>query len=243
MRALEEHFNDFNSRLDELSRHVRTAVQTVAHWSDQASGLADEAGNVVLIDGVGGGGAEGAVDGRRGDGGFEDSVTVAAVAAPGGVGVSAMPTGVESLKSGAGMSYEANYDNGAAGFAAGVVTGAIVGAGVALLLAPRSGAELREEVGESWKTLRDAVGRRYREIADRAGVELDNIQEKSTWPRAPSNRVRARSWKRQPTRAAQADHGVRAETKRRRLKFEGGWRSHVGTRSSCCSSCCGCWAW
>ena len=47
LRALEEHFNDFNSRLDELSRHVRTAVQTVAHWSDQASGLADEAGNVV----------------------------------------------------------------------------------------------------------------------------------------------------------------------------------------------------
>lgn len=68
-------------------------------------------------------------------------------------------------------------DNGA-GFAAGVLTGAIVGAGVALLLAPRSGAELREEVGESWNTLRDAVGRRYRELAQRAGVELDNIQEK-----------------------------------------------------------------
>jgi gas vesicle protein len=74
------------------------------------------------------------------------------------------------------MAYN-DSDNGV-GFAAGVITGAIVGAGVALLLAPRSGAELRDEVGESWRTLRDAVGRRYRDLADRAGVDLDNIQEK-----------------------------------------------------------------
>lgn len=65
-----------------------------------------------------------------------------------------------------------------AGFAAGVITGAIVGAGLALLLAPKSGAALREELGESWFSLRDAVGRRYRELAERAGVELDNLQEK-----------------------------------------------------------------
>ena len=32
-----------------------------------------------------------------------------------------------------------------AGFAAGVITGAIVGAGLALLLAPKSGAALRDE--------------------------------------------------------------------------------------------------
>lgn len=74
-----------------------------------------------------------------------------------------------------GMSYS-ERDN-AAGFAAGLVTGAIVGAGVALILAPRSGAELREDVGESWITLRNAVGRRYRALADKAGVELENIQE------------------------------------------------------------------
>lgn len=74
------------------------------------------------------------------------------------------------------MSYS-ERDNGA-GFAAGLVTGAIVGAGVALILAPRSGAEFREGVSDSWITLRDAVGRRYRAIADRAGVELENIQEK-----------------------------------------------------------------
>jgi gas vesicle protein len=65
-----------------------------------------------------------------------------------------------------------------AGFAAGVITGAIVGAGLALLLAPKSGAALRDELGESWITLREAVGRRYRELAERAGVELDNLQER-----------------------------------------------------------------
>jgi gas vesicle protein len=65
-----------------------------------------------------------------------------------------------------------------AGFAAGVITGALVGAGVALLFAPRSGADLRDEMGESWNSLRDAVGRRYRDLAERAGVELKNLHER-----------------------------------------------------------------
>jgi gas vesicle protein len=64
------------------------------------------------------------------------------------------------------------------GFAAGLITGAIVGAGLALLLAPKSGAALRDELGESWISLREAVGRRYRELAEHAGVELDNLQER-----------------------------------------------------------------
>jgi gas vesicle protein len=70
------------------------------------------------------------------------------------------------------------HEESSAGFAAGVITGAIVGAGLALLLAPKSGAALRDELGESWITLREAVGRRYRELAERAGVELDNLQER-----------------------------------------------------------------
>jgi len=65
-----------------------------------------------------------------------------------------------------------------AGFAAGVITGALVGAGIALLLAPKSGAALRGDLEESWVSLREAVARRYRELAERAGVELDNLQER-----------------------------------------------------------------
>ena len=73
--------------------------------------------------------------------------------------------------------YQGQQDDNA-GFAVGLITGAIVGAGLALLLAPKSGAALRDDLGESWTTLRDAVGRRYRDLAERAGVELDNLQER-----------------------------------------------------------------
>lgn len=64
----------------------------------------------------------------------------------------------------------------AAGFAVGVLAGVAVGAGVALLFAPKSGAQLREGIGESLGTLRNAVADRLRELADRAGVELENLQ-------------------------------------------------------------------
>lgn len=65
-----------------------------------------------------------------------------------------------------------------AGFAAGALTGALVGAGLALLLAPKAGTELREELSESMTSLRDAVARRYRELAERAGVEIENLEER-----------------------------------------------------------------
>jgi gas vesicle protein len=84
------------------------------------------------------------------------------------------------------------HDDHNAGFAAGVITGAIVGAGLALLLAPKSGAALRDELGESWISLRDAIGRRYREIAERAGIELDNLQERVD---QTANAVEARATK------------------------------------------------
>lgn len=61
-------------------------------------------------------------------------------------------------------------------FAAGVVTGAVMGAALGLLLAPRSGVALRKGIGRSVVSLRDAVAGRYRELADRAGVELENMQ-------------------------------------------------------------------
>jgi len=71
--------------------------------------------------------------------------------------------------------YERHDDDHHAGFAAGLITGAIVGAGLALLLAPKSGAALRDELTGSWASLREAVGRRYKELAERTGVELDHL--------------------------------------------------------------------
>ncbi len=69
-------------------------------------------------------------------------------------------------------------EQSASGFAMGVVTGAFVGAGLALLFAPKTGVALREELGESMTTVRDAVAQRYRDLAANAGVDLDNLQER-----------------------------------------------------------------
>ena len=64
------------------------------------------------------------------------------------------------------------------GFAAGIITGALVGAGLALLFAPKAGTELRGDLNDSVASLRDAVARRYRALADMAGVEFENFEER-----------------------------------------------------------------
>jgi gas vesicle protein len=64
-------------------------------------------------------------------------------------------------------------------FLLGAVAGALVGASVALLMAPKPGAEMRSDLNASFNTLRDAAARRYREMADRAGVQIANIEEKA----------------------------------------------------------------
>ncbi|MDO8681723.1 MAG: YtxH domain-containing protein [Acidobacteriota bacterium] len=64
-------------------------------------------------------------------------------------------------------------------FLLGAVAGALVGASVALLMAPKPGAEIRSDLNASFNSLRDAAARRYREMADRAGVQLENIEEKA----------------------------------------------------------------
>ena len=64
-------------------------------------------------------------------------------------------------------------------FLLGAVAGALVGASVALLMAPKAGAEMRSDLNASFTSLRDAAARRYREMADRAGVQIANIEEKA----------------------------------------------------------------
>ncbi len=64
-------------------------------------------------------------------------------------------------------------------FLLGAVAGALVGASVALLMAPKPGAEIRSDLNASFNSLRDAAARRYREMADRAGVQISNLEEKA----------------------------------------------------------------
>jgi gas vesicle protein len=72
-----------------------------------------------------------------------------------------------------------NDSSGGGMFLLGAVAGALVGAGVALLMAPKPGVEMRQDLNDEWSSLRDAAARRYREMAERAGVRLENIEEKA----------------------------------------------------------------
>jgi|SwirhirootsSR2_FD_contig_31_8266632_length_455_multi_4_in_0_out_0_2 gas vesicle protein len=70
-----------------------------------------------------------------------------------------------------------NEANSAGTFAIGVAAGLAIGAGLALLFAPKAGKELRQDLGESMDSVRRAVARRYRDLADRAGAEVENLEE------------------------------------------------------------------
>lgn len=60
-------------------------------------------------------------------------------------------------------------DQSGAGFLFGVMAGAVVGASVALLLAPKSGQEMRQRLGQQ-----------YRGLADRVGETTHNLREKAS---------------------------------------------------------------
>lgn len=63
-------------------------------------------------------------------------------------------------------------------FLLGAVAGALVGAGVALLMAPKSGAETRQDLNNGYNSVRDAAARRYRDIADRANTKLSQLEQR-----------------------------------------------------------------
>ena len=69
---------------------------------------------------------------------------------------------------------------GGGSFLLGALAGALVGAGVALLMAPKTGAQVRRELNSGINSVRDAASRRYREIADRAGVRGGTERSTST---------------------------------------------------------------
>jgi len=49
-------------------------------------------------------------------------------------------------------------DQSGASFVLGMMTGAFIGAGVALLFAPKTGTEMRQQLGEQYRGLADRVG-------------------------------------------------------------------------------------
>jgi len=67
---------------------------------------------------------------------------------------------------------------GSGTFLLGALAGALVGAGVALLMAPKSGAEVRQDLTNGYGSVRDAASRRYRDLADRANAKLEQLEER-----------------------------------------------------------------
>ena len=63
-------------------------------------------------------------------------------------------------------------------FLLGALAGALVGAGVALLMAPKPGAEVRKDLSDGYSSVRDAAARRYRDIADRASQRFEEASAK-----------------------------------------------------------------
>lgn len=57
-------------------------------------------------------------------------------------------------------------------FLLGAIAGALVGAGVALLMAPKTGAQVRQDLNTGFNSVRGAASRRYRDLADRASAKL-----------------------------------------------------------------------
>jgi gas vesicle protein len=58
-------------------------------------------------------------------------------------------------------------------FMLGAIAGALVGAGIALLMAPKTGAETRNNLSEGYSSVRDAASRRYRDLANKATAKFD----------------------------------------------------------------------
>lgn len=65
-------------------------------------------------------------------------------------------------------------------FMLGAIAGALVGAGVALLMAPKTGAQVRRELNSGLSTVKDAAAKRYRDMADKANQKFGQDERAST---------------------------------------------------------------
>jgi len=70
------------------------------------------------------------------------------------------------------------HSAGSGMFLLGALAGALVGAGVALLMAPKSGVEIRQDLNSGYNTAKDAAARRYRDLAERASAKIEQASDR-----------------------------------------------------------------
>ena len=83
------------------------------------------------------------------------------------------------IGAGPGQMVDERHEDSSYGFAAGLVIGMACGGILALLFAPKAGAELRGDIGTRTRTMRESAGRRYRDIADKATAGVEQMKEKA----------------------------------------------------------------
>ena len=83
------------------------------------------------------------------------------------------------IGAGPGQTFDDRHEDSSYGFAAGLVIGMACGSILALLFAPKAGVELRGDINTRTRTMRDAVGRRYRDVADKASAGMEQMKEKA----------------------------------------------------------------
>jgi gas vesicle protein len=74
--------------------------------------------------------------------------------------------------------YGRGEDSGGGGFMLGFITGTVLGAGIGLLFAPKSGAELRSQLTTRAGDLADAAAKGYRQASDVAADVAGDLTDR-----------------------------------------------------------------
>ena len=61
------------------------------------------------------------------------------------------------------------------GFVIGLLTGTCIGAGLAMVFAPRSGSDLRQQMADSAKNLGERASEQYQQVSTRVGEAVDAL--------------------------------------------------------------------
>lgn len=77
------------------------------------------------------------------------------------------------------QSFEDSNDYGSAtgAFFTGLFAGAVIGAGLGLWFAPKSGAEMREQIGDQARQFGERAGKTMNDLADRGREVFDRARE------------------------------------------------------------------
>jgi len=73
--------------------------------------------------------------------------------------------------------YETETSAGGSGFMMGLLTGTVLGAGLGMLLAPKAGAEIRNQIGEQARNIGDKASEQYRRASETAAQLAEKGRE------------------------------------------------------------------